>query len=84
MERFPAVFNNGITLGDKINIAGRLAVPLNATDASEQHCGSPTFCPVRGSSCSREDRADHLYHQMPQWRMEDFCLCSPKRVAFTQ
>jgi len=60
MQCFPPVFNNGIRLGDKIPIAGRQAVPLNATDASEQHCGSPTFCPVHTPSFSHEDRADHL------------------------
>jgi len=66
VQRVPPVFNNGIRLGDKINIAGRRAVRLNATDGSEQHCGSPAFCPVSYPIFSREDRADHLHHQMPQ------------------
>jgi len=66
MQRVPPFFNNGIRLGDKITIAGRRAVPINATDASEQHCGSPTFCPVRGPSFSPEDRAGHIHQPMPQ------------------
>jgi hypothetical protein len=66
MQRVPTVFNKGSRLGHKIPIAGRHAVPLNATDVSQQHCSSPTFCPVRVRGFSREDRADHLYHQTPQ------------------
>jgi hypothetical protein len=65
-QRVPPVLNNGIRLGDKIPIARRHAVPLNATHASQQHCGSPSFCPVRARTFSREDRADHLYHQKAQ------------------
>jgi len=84
MQRFPPVFNNGIRLCDKIPVAGRHTVHINATDTSEQHCGSPTFCAVRALGFSREDRDCHLNHQMPQWRMQDFCLCSPTRVAYTQ
>jgi len=49
MQRVPPVFSNGIRPGDKIPNAGRHEVPLNATAASKQHCGSPTFCPVRAS-----------------------------------
>jgi hypothetical protein len=66
MQRVPTAFNNGISLGDKSPIAGRHTVPLNATDVSEQHCGSPTFCPARVRGFSLEDRADHLYHKKPQ------------------
>ena len=66
MQRVPPVFNKGIRLCDKIPVTGRHAVPLNATDASEQHCGSPTFCAVRALGFSREDRDRHLCHQMPQ------------------
>jgi hypothetical protein len=66
MQRVPPLFSNGIRLGYKIPVAGRHAVPLNATDASEQHCGLPTFCPVRVLSFSREDKADHLCYQTQQ------------------
>ena len=66
MQWVPPVFNKGIRLDDKIPIASRHAVPLNATDASEQHCGSPTFCAVRALGFSREDRDGHINHQMPQ------------------